>query len=86
MPRPVLVGNALYFLTDEANGIIQYDLAERTVSELQLPPDFVSESAALTAEDGVLGIARVNSILRLWSMETGPGGMLYWHQKDPLTS
>ena len=70
MPRPVLVGNALYFLTDEANGI-----SFRTVSELQLPPDFVSESAVLTAEDGVLGIARVeNSRLRLWSMETGPEG------------
>lgn len=76
MVPPALVGNALYFLIDAFNSILEYDLAERSVSVLHLPPDFVSDFAVLTtSEDGVLGFARVeNSRLWLWSIETGPEG------------
>ena len=75
MVPSALVRNALYSLIDATNSIVQYDLAERSVSVLHLPPDFDSNSAVLTTEDGVLGVARVeNSRLRLWSMETGLEG------------
>ena len=75
MVPPALVGNALYFLIDATNSILEYDLAKQSVSVLHLPPNFVSRCAVLTTEHGVLGIARVeNSRLRLWSMETGPEG------------
>ena len=83
---PPLRGNALYFLIDATNSILEYDLAKRSVSVLDLPLGFVSDFAVLTtSEDGMLGFARVEkSRLWLWSMETGPEGDATWAPKGSI--
>jgi len=86
MVPTALVGNALYFLIDATNSILEYDLAKRSVSVLHLPLGFISDFAVLTtSEDGMLGFARVgNSRLWLWSMETGPEGDATWAPKGSI--
>ncbi|CAL5077726.1 unnamed protein product [Urochloa decumbens] len=74
--RSVLVENAVYFIWEESNGILQYDLGKQELSMISLPPVckdwFV---AVMTAEDGGLGFAIVKDFkLHMWSREQGPDG------------
>ncbi|CAL5091980.1 unnamed protein product [Urochloa decumbens] len=75
--RSTLVGNAVYFIWDESNGILEYDLGKQELSMISLPP--VCEDwfvAVMTAEDGGLGFAIVKDFkLHMWSRESGgPNG------------
>ncbi|CAN6209177.1 unnamed protein product [Urochloa humidicola] len=86
MVPAALVGNGLYFLIDATNSILKYDLAARSVSEIDLPLGFRSDFAVLTTLlNGGLGFARVeNYRLWLWSMETGPLGDAIWVQNRSI--
>ena len=74
--RSALVENAVYFIWEESNGILEYDLGKQELSMISLPP--VCEDwyvAVMTAEDGGLGLAIVKDFkLHMWSREHGPNG------------
>ncbi|XP_034600059.1 uncharacterized protein [Setaria viridis] len=69
--RSALVGNAVYFIWEESNGILEYDLDKQELSVISLPP--VCEDwfvALMAAEDGGLGFAIVKDFkLHMWSRE-----------------
>ncbi|PUZ68855.1 hypothetical protein GQ55_2G061600 [Panicum hallii var. hallii] len=77
-----LVGNALYFLIDATQSILECDLATMNMSVIPLPPEhFVDFAVLTTMEDGQLGFARiVGSKLLLWSMKMDPEGHAGWSQ------
>ncbi|XP_039847414.1 uncharacterized protein LOC120706762 [Panicum virgatum] len=72
--RSALVENAVYFIWEDSNGILEYDLGKQELSMISLPP--VCEDwyvAVMTAEDGGLGLAVVKDFkLHMWSREHGP--------------
>ncbi|KAM0863533.1 hypothetical protein ACQ4PT_044522 [Festuca glaucescens] len=76
--RPiVLVAQALYsFIQGETRQVIKYDLGHNSISVFNVPPMVADRTeippALLTAEDGGLGLARVDKFsLNLWSYNDG---------------
>ncbi|RLN33243.1 uncharacterized protein C2845_PM03G22760 [Panicum miliaceum] len=84
----VLVGNALYFLIDATQSILEYDLATMNMSVIPLPSEhFVDFAVLTTMEDGQLGFARiVGSRLLLWSMKWVLRDMLDGPKSESLSS
>ncbi|TVU40590.1 hypothetical protein EJB05_14057, partial [Eragrostis curvula] len=82
MTPPALVGNALYFVIDESQGIFKYELSTQNMSIIQLPSDFTVDCSVLTTvENGGLGLASLeDSTLNLWSMQTGPEEYVRWEK------
>ncbi|KAG2594888.1 hypothetical protein PVAP13_5KG024100 [Panicum virgatum] len=69
-----LVGNALYFVLQPDNRILEYNVGTREMTVIRLPSGCFSEQriVLMTTEDGGLGVATVRqSKLCLWSREIG---------------
>ncbi|CAL5077652.1 unnamed protein product [Urochloa decumbens] len=75
--RSVLVGNALYFVLEDGDRILRYDLGTREISVVELPFVRINQMFSplepielTTMEDGGLGFVRVEeSRLCIWSRD-----------------
>jgi hypothetical protein len=77
-----LVDNAIYFQEGRSNGILEYDLGNKNLSVIKLPPPCERPSMIqlMAAEDGGLGFTGLRDLnLYLWSRdESVPSG---WTQQ-----
>lgn len=81
------VGDALYFLVDQAKSILRFDLIAMGLSEMELPEEYENmncedTSSFMMMEDGRLGFAGVEDCrLYLWAwQESGADATAGWKQ------
>ncbi|TVU41803.1 hypothetical protein EJB05_15355 [Eragrostis curvula] len=77
MPRYGLrIGDALYFMVDDGESILVYDLAGRGLSAIEVPNKELEERGiVMMLEDGRLGVAGVEDRrLYLWSWQGAGAG------------
>nr|CAB3455570.1 unnamed protein product [Digitaria exilis] len=83
MGSSLLAGDMIYFILEEGERILQYDLVRHVLSVIDGPPVYAAGNMVLmTAEDGGgLGIAKVNEDrLQLWRWKIGPWHIGHWQR------